>query len=72
MADDRGSKRPKIAVGASGGDARDDARNDALESEIHALRQQLVRSEAEVARVRRENERYASASSSRETTKCSQ
>ena len=53
----RGSKRPKIAVGASGGDARDDARNDALESEIHALRQQLVRSEAEVARVRRENER---------------
>ena len=67
----RGSKRPKVAVGASGRDARD-ARNDALESEIHALRQQLIRSDDEVARVRRENERYASASSSRETTKCSQ
>ncbi|EJK52770.1 hypothetical protein THAOC_27927 [Thalassiosira oceanica] len=48
MADDQSNKRPKNGPGASGGDARVDA----LESEIRALRQQLRRSDAENASLR--------------------
>mmetsp|Transcript_14083 Transcript_14083/g.32960 ORF Transcript_14083/g.32960 Transcript_14083/m.32960 type:complete len:288 (+) Transcript_14083:318-1181(+) len=56
IADDQSSMRLEIGPGARGEDARD-ARVDALKLEIHALRQQLFRSDAEVARVRQENKR---------------
>ncbi|EJK57235.1 hypothetical protein THAOC_22747, partial [Thalassiosira oceanica] len=53
MADDQSNKRPKNGPGASCGDARD-ARIDVLEYEILSLRQQLRRSDAEVARLRQQ------------------
>ena len=57
MSDDQSSnKRLKKGPEASGEDARD-ARNDALEHENEALRQQLSRSNAEVARFRQQLQR---------------
>ncbi|EJK50836.1 hypothetical protein THAOC_30060 [Thalassiosira oceanica] len=54
MADDRSSKRPRTTSGASEKSTCDDARIVALESENHALRQQILRSDAENGRLRQQ------------------
>ncbi|EJK72901.1 hypothetical protein THAOC_05521 [Thalassiosira oceanica] len=67
MADDQGNKRLKAASGAGGKNATaGDARNDALESEIHALRsenarlrEQLLSSDAENGRLRQRLQGFA-------------
>ncbi|EJK51284.1 hypothetical protein THAOC_29557, partial [Thalassiosira oceanica] len=58
MADDRSSKRPRTASGASEESAcGDESETHALRSENARLREQLLRSDAEVARLRQQLQR---------------